>query len=103
MPIYKKKPVTIEARQTPTDENEYQEAIKDIVEWVFEVDKSVLMTRNTDGHLVIMTLEGPMTVTPGWWVIKSVKGEFYPCKPDIFEMTYDFIGPKGYDAPYMVN
>lgn len=103
MPLYKKKPVTIEALQTPMGKNEYQEKIKDIVEWIFEEDRNVLLTRNTDDYLVIMTLEGPMTVKPGWWVIKGVAGEFYPCDPDIFDKTYEFIGPRGYDAPYVVN
>lgn len=37
----------------------------------------------------ILTLEGVMDANPGDWIIKGVKGEFYPCKPDIFEMTYD--------------
>ena len=39
--------------------------------------------------LVIHTLEGDMTTTQGDWIIKGVKGEFYPCKPDIFEQTCD--------------
>jgi hypothetical protein len=34
-------------------------------------------------------LEGGHEVTPGDWIIKGVKGEHYPCKPDIFEMTYE--------------
>jgi hypothetical protein len=38
---------------------------------------------------VIDTLGGEMTVTPGDWIITGVKGEHYPCKPDIFEATYD--------------
>lgn len=33
-----------------------------------------------------------MVVSPGDWVIKGVKGEFYPCKPDIFEATYEPVG-----------
>lgn len=39
--------------------------------------------------IVINTLEGSMSAAPGDWVIKGVKGEFYPCKPDIFEATYE--------------
>lgn len=39
--------------------------------------------------LVIHTLEGDMTATPGDWIITGVKGEQYPCKPDIFESTYE--------------
>jgi len=42
-----------------------------------------------DQHCVINTLEGYMRVTSGDWIITGVKGEFYPCKPDIFEMTYE--------------
>lgn len=37
----------------------------------------------------VPTLESGHVVSPGDWIIKGVKGEFYPCKPDIFEMTYD--------------
>ena len=37
----------------------------------------------------IKTLEGWYTVTPGDWIITGVKGEVYPCKPDIFQMTYE--------------
>ena len=39
----------------------------------------------------IETLEGEHVVTPGDWIIQGVKGEFYPCKPDIFEMTYEAV------------
>lgn len=41
------------------------------------------------GELTIPTLEGDHTASPGDWIIRGVKGEFYPCKPDIFEMTYE--------------
>lgn len=40
--------------------------------------------------LFIRTLEGEMKVSTGDYIIKDVQGEFYPCKPDIFELTYDF-------------
>lgn len=43
------------------------------------------------GEVVIATLEGAMHASPGDWIIKGVKGEFYPCKPDIFAETYDII------------
>jgi hypothetical protein len=43
----------------------------------------------TAGNPTISTLEGELTVSIGDWIIKGVKGEFYPCKPDIFAMTYD--------------
>ena len=38
---------------------------------------------------MIVTLEGDMLVGEGDWIIRGVKGEFYPCKPDIFAMTYE--------------
>ena len=40
----------------------------------------------------IETLEGTMTASKGDWIIKGVNGEFYPCKPDIFEKTYELVG-----------
>lgn len=43
--------------------------------------------------ILINTLEGQMKAIPGDWIIKGVKGEFYPCKPDIFEATYDLVTP----------
>ena len=45
------------------------------------------------GELVIKTLEGVMKVDVGDWVIKGVKGEFYPCKPDVFDATYEAVEP----------
>jgi hypothetical protein len=39
--------------------------------------------------IIIRTLEGGMTAPPGDWIIRGVQGEFYPCKPDIFEATYE--------------
>lgn len=41
------------------------------------------------GDLDIPTLEGTMNARPGDWIIRGVRGELYPCKPDIFEQTYD--------------
>lgn len=43
----------------------------------------------TGEYLQIKTLEGTMTAIVGDWIIRGVKGEFYPCKPDIFEATYE--------------
>jgi hypothetical protein len=49
------------------------------------------MVMTPTGCYEIKTLEGRMTVAPGDWIITGVKGEHYPCKPDIFEMTYEAI------------
>ena len=46
-------------------------------------------------YLVIKTLEGNMDVTPGDWIIKGINGEPYPCKPDIFEKTYEPLDKSG--------
>lgn len=42
-----------------------------------------------DGQLLVATLEGPLRASPKDWLIRGVKGELYPCKPDIFEATYE--------------
>lgn len=76
-----KRPVVIQA--VKWDGYNYEE----IKEFVGE-DKLYLhgSLKNTD--LVICTLEGNHHALVGDWIIRGVKGEFYPCKPDIFEMTY---------------
>lgn len=46
-------------------------------------------------YIYIKTLEGYMLACDGDWVIKGIKGEFYPCQPDIFEMTYEHLPSHG--------
>ena len=77
---YRKKPVEIEAIQW-TGENTTQ--ILTFCRDCFSYQK------NSVPVLVINTLEGNMTASIGDYVIQGIKGEFYACKPDIFEMTYD--------------
>lgn len=48
--------------------------------------------------LTIHTLEGDMKAMPGDYIIKGVNGEFYPCKPDIFEKTYEVVEPPKEEA-----
>ncbi len=54
----------------------------------------LLDSSRVDGicELRIETLESPHEASLGDWIIKGVKGEFYPCKPDIFEQTYELVG-----------
>ena len=47
---------------------------------------------DTGSPIIIQTLEGDMRADPGDWIITGVKGERYPCKPDIFAATYDPVG-----------
>ena len=49
----------------------------------------VIEAEQTDRWMVIKTLEGDMKAAPGDWIITGVNGEQYPCKPDIFEKTYE--------------
>lgn len=49
----------------------------------------VIEAYQTDKELKIETLEGVMTANPGDWIITGVNGEQYPCKPGIFEKTYE--------------
>lgn len=49
----------------------------------------VIEAYQTDKELIIQTLEGPLRAAPGDWIITGIRGEQYPCKPDVFEKTYE--------------
>jgi hypothetical protein len=81
---YRKKPVVIEALQWTGDN------------WL-EMDAFLTAHHSTfpkDGFLIIHTLEGPMRADNGDYIIKGIQGEFYPCKPTIFESTYDKVAEE---------
>lgn len=80
---FRKRPVIIEALQ-------FTKETKDQV-FNFVRCNAVAEHDTTTGNpiLIIQTSEGDMTAKLGDWVIKGVKDEFYPCKPDIFELTYE--------------
>lgn len=81
---YRKKPVVIEAMQW---DGSYERQSK-IVTW-----SKGAITGMFDGayYLSVETIEGVMRAEPGDWMIKGIAGEFYPCKPDIFEATYEAV------------
>ena len=83
MPKFRKKPVVIEAVQWWPGER-----IEGVSECGFDPGDGV--TRPA-GKGTINTLEGPLIVSPGDWIITGVKGEKYPCKPDIFDATYEAV------------
>lgn len=88
MPLYRTKPVVKEAIQF-NGEN-----AKEICDWSgISVSISPVLEPsdiNPSGvYLQIKTLEGVMTANLGDYIIKGLRGEFYPCKPDIFEKTYE--------------
>lgn len=49
----------------------------------------VIEAYQTDKEMVIQTLEGPMHASVGDWIITGIRGEQYPCKPDVFDRTYE--------------
>lgn len=87
---YRKKPVVIDAVQFDgTEESAINIASIEDFEGVIDFKSG-----NFDGFY-ILTLEGRMHVSPGDYVIRGVQGEYYPCKPDIFEMTYEKVEDNG--------
>lgn len=79
---FRKKPVVIEAVQLRLGEQPHELA----------GDVSAGRCRYTEeGTLLISTLEGAMEARHGDWVIRGVKGELYPCRPDIFAATYESV------------
>lgn len=86
---YRKKPVVIEAVQFNGMED-YLE----ICQWIDKTPNTLLTEDIVEYRSPIMlvnTLEGTMAANPGDYIIKGVNGEFYPCKPDIFEKTYELV------------
>ncbi len=85
--MFRKKPVVIEALLFTEDSRQ------EIINWCGARDKGM----DGDGCLFethglrIVTLEGAMWAKPGDWIIKGIKGEFYSCKPDIFDATYEAV------------
>lgn len=90
MPMFTKKPVTIEARQFTNEDNQ---ALLDWINGANHDREAYELGRGIDyeNALIIPTLEGDHRADIGDWIIQGVKGEFYPCKPDIFEATYDAV------------
>lgn len=80
---YRKKPVEIEAIQyIGTDKNKIE---------LYHFMGSLTYYVDENEDLIIKTLEGNMRANIGDYIIKGVHGEFYPCKPDIFEETYEIV------------
>ena len=82
MKEYRKKPIIIKAKQ-------WFPGIE--IEGVDESGARQLANKLSPNQGWIETLEGGHIVSPGDWIIVGVAGERYPCKPDIFELTYDLV------------
>ncbi len=85
---FRKKPVVIEARQFLNDETSYE-----VLHWVNESQHlgNAGFASWHNGFMLIPTLEGVHEANPGDWIIQGVAGEFYPCKPAIFDATYELV------------
>jgi hypothetical protein len=84
---YRKKPVVIEAFKWLPDAPAGQSP-----EWFYKACSDQIAFPEHDGSVTIKTLEGSHRGEIGDYIIQGVKGELYPCKPDIFEMTYEPAG-----------
>lgn len=94
MAKFRKKPVVIEARLFQTDSESDSKNMNELVNWMNQgKDKMVAWHNGT--NIFIVTLEGTHMALCGDWIIQGVKGEFYPCKPDIFEATYEQVHADG--------
>ena len=78
---YRKRPIVVEAFKEGTE----------APVWALKAYSENVICYNNAGDLVIITPEGEMRVNKDDWIIQGVNGEIYPCKPDIFEKTYEEI------------
>ena len=80
---FRKKPVIIEAMQ-------WDGTIESIEKIYNRFGCDIEYFEDDDGiYVSCITLEGELSVSPNDWIIKGIKGEVYPCKPDIFQATYE--------------
>jgi len=103
MPRFVKRPVMVEAQRWDGS----PESAHEIMEWAAsfgmvtppehpdDTPRGAVSVRFSGdvAYLSVVTLEGTMRATPGDWVVRGVRGEFYPVKPDIFAETYDPLPP----------
>lgn len=86
MGMFRKKPVIVEARQFLNDASSYN-----LIVWInhgqHAIGREFASWRNH--NIIVPTLEGDQVASPGDWIIRGVAGEHYPCKPEIFEATYE--------------
>jgi hypothetical protein len=87
---FRKKPVVIEAMRLPTTYDAAfptSDALVAVADWVRKGGGDSRF--GGLGSLLIATMEGEMRGDPGDWIIRGVQGEHYPCKPVIFDKTYE--------------
>ena len=90
MAKYRKKPVIIEAIQFIDRPEKMYELAEFLPDGIAPETIEAVGNEKFDKVIIrIPTLEGEMIANEGDWIIKGINGEFYPCKPDIFEQTYE--------------
>ena len=91
MPRFRKRPLEVDAIQF-TGDNAFEV-------WAFMGCEDLVsnMELQATDHPVIETLEGNMTLTPGNWLIRGLAGEYYPCRQDVFETTYEPVATRSRD------
>lgn len=83
---YRSKPVEIEAVRFLHSPEER----KELFDWMREKRAKAEFISDLDGDRIeVVTLEGTMKALPGDWIIQGTEGEFYPCKPSVFERKYE--------------
>jgi hypothetical protein len=88
--LYRKKPVEVEAICL----SGHDEALEALSWMAGNSGDARPVGEGDEPHIIaIDTLEGTMYADPGDWIIRGAKGEFYPCKPDIFDATYEPVYP----------
>lgn len=89
MTRFRKKPVEIDAVKCSELLYAFEKDWKALPDWAEAAYEDGVIVAITSANLTIKTLEGDHLARIEDWVIRGVKGELYPCKPDIFEATYD--------------
>lgn len=87
---FRKKPVEIEAMRWGGE----AAFAAPIIDWILDNDGTARYHEENDAHhehIRVDTLEGVMYAQPGDWIVRGVAGEFHPCKPDMFEQTYETV------------
>lgn len=93
MNTFRKRPVVVEAFQFTAkrrwDNVDWPAWLNDAWQKAEDQPGAFYCLRLSPARCFLVTLEGEMEVMPDDWIIKGVKGELYPCKPDIFALTYE--------------
>ena len=89
----RKKLVVVEAHQWTGKER----SVHDVPEWLAAAILGRDALPKTDGSILVVTPTGTVRAQPGDYIIQGIEGELYPCKPSIFDKTYEIVEEDKYD------